>query len=231
MIIDKLWKKIASLRIGSPTAQLTFTRRLARENGWPMIYAEKVIREYRRFIYLSAISKEELTPSDPVNQAWHLHLSYTHSYWKDMCGTILGFEIHHFPMEGGVEEQERFRQQYQTTLDLYQEVFDEPPPSDIWPRVDIRFMNAAKFVRIDQTSSWIVRKPGLTLNKFSAVVILPLMLVACATTLNDKDIRYWITAIFAGYLIYITLTWIRRKRNNIHGCGPACGGCGSCNNN
>ena len=68
-----LWNRIDALAIGPEDASLSFSRRLARENGWTLEYAEAVVAEYKKFIYLVAFSGEELTPSDQVDQAWNYY--------------------------------------------------------------------------------------------------------------------------------------------------------------
>ena len=46
------------------TASLTFAGRLARENGWTVVYTRRVLREYLRFVYLAMIGEEPATPSE-----------------------------------------------------------------------------------------------------------------------------------------------------------------------
>ena len=72
---DPLWQRIEAFRLGDPAAPLTFTRRLARENGWTQAFARRVVAEYKRFCYLAARAGHPVTPSDQADQAWHLHLT------------------------------------------------------------------------------------------------------------------------------------------------------------
>jgi hypothetical protein len=115
---SQLWEKIESFQIDDDRASLSFSKRLARENNWPIEYTQRVIAEYKRFILLAAISQQEVTPSDQVDQAWHLHLTYTKSYWDGLCKKILGVALHHLPTKGGLEEQQRFRDQYAYTSEV-----------------------------------------------------------------------------------------------------------------
>ena len=50
-INDIVWKKISVLEFDNQNAELTFSKRLARENRWPHWYALDVIEEYRKFLY------------------------------------------------------------------------------------------------------------------------------------------------------------------------------------
>ncbi len=104
---QNLWDKIESFQLDDLNANFTFSKRLARDNGWTFTFSKKVIAEYKKFIYLCCISENPITPSDAVDQAWHLHLTYTKSYWKDFCSNTLNREIHHNPTKGGDSEQQK----------------------------------------------------------------------------------------------------------------------------
>lgn len=126
-------------------------------NGWPLTFAEQVFIEYRKFLFLCAISPQPVTPSDAVDQAWHLHLSYTHSYWNDLCRNILGKDLHHNPTQGGASERNKFSDFYNYTLELYRSTFDSDPPVDIWPPETERFSDI-DFVRVNKRTNWVLKK-------------------------------------------------------------------------
>src|SRR6185436_12357785 len=98
----ELWRAIESFQIGPPDCDLPFGARLARENGWSLPFAARVIAEYKRFVFLAATAPHPVTPSDSVDQAWHLHLLYSESYWSELCGQVLRRPLHHGPTRGGV---------------------------------------------------------------------------------------------------------------------------------
>lgn len=131
---DPLWQALAAYDVGPPDAALAFTQRLARENGWRKAHAARVFEEYRRFLYLAVRAGHEVTPSDAVDQAWHLHLTYTRDYWERLCPEVLGRPLHHGPTRGGKDEGERFFEQYALTLRSYEAAFG-PAPADVWPDV------------------------------------------------------------------------------------------------
>ena len=126
-----IWNKLKDFRINQGTEKLSFVTRLARENDWSLGYAEQVYQEYLKFIYLAGTSKQQVTPSDEVDQAWHLHLCYSDSYWNDLCKDVLGKHLHHGPTKGGEKENARFWDQYELTLRLYQREFGMDAPSNI----------------------------------------------------------------------------------------------------
>lgn len=135
-----LWNKINDLELSPPTAGLSFESRLARENGWSTGQAIRVISEYKKFLYLAAVSDRMLTPSEAVDQAWHLHLTYTRSYWDNLCAAVLGKPLHHQPTEGGKAEGKKFAAAYEATRDAYRREFGAAPPADVWPPAHIRFL-------------------------------------------------------------------------------------------
>jgi hypothetical protein len=128
-----LWEKLAAFPIDDPSAQFQLSMRLAKEQEWTHDFALRVIEEYRKFLFLSMVSPEMVTPSLRVDEAWHLHLLYTRSYWQELCVKTLGRLIHHQPSTGGQQEDEKFSGLYVRTLDLYAGIFGEPP-EDIWGR-------------------------------------------------------------------------------------------------
>ena len=148
-VASELWQKMAAYEIGPPQASLTFAQRLARENRWTHAFAERVIREYKRFCYLAVTAGHEVTPSDAVDRAWHLHLTYSRDYWERFCPEVLGTPLHHGPTRGGGEERDRFYHQYATTLRAYEEAFRKPPPADIWPDARRRFLTDPQGARVN----------------------------------------------------------------------------------
>lgn len=160
MVDDPIWQALVQMRIEPPGAALGFTRRLARENGWSRRHAEAVFHEYRRFLYLAATGTSEVTPSDQVDQAWHLHLAYTRHYWEELCARVIGRPLHHGPTAGGVSEGRKYRSLYAETLQRYRETFGEEPPRDIWPPSDIRF--GARYQWVDRTRHYLLPRKAVS---------------------------------------------------------------------
>lgn len=161
MVDDPIWQALAQMRIEPPGAALGFTRRLARENGWSRSHAEAVMHEYRRFLYLAATGTGEVTPSDQVDQAWHLHLAYTRHYWEELCARIIGRPLHHGPTAGGASEGRKYRALYAETLQRYRDTFGEEPPSDIWPPSDIRF--GTRYQWVDRTRHYLLPRKAVSI--------------------------------------------------------------------
>ena len=142
------WQKIKSFSFDRPGALYPYSRRLAEENGWDESYTQVVIAEYRKFIYLLAKSGHMVTPSLDVDEAWHLHLNNSRSYWLELCGKLLGNRlIHHHPGNGFEDGEKIFKAVYERTLSEYQEAFGDPPLR-VWgkpnPDINWRVMLAAQ---------------------------------------------------------------------------------------
>jgi hypothetical protein len=162
---DALWQRIADHHIGPAEASLSFAARLARENRWSLRHAERVIGEYKRFCYLAMTAQAELTPSDAVDQAWHLHLTYSRDYWQVFCAHVLGADLHHGPTSGGAVEQARYYRQYADTLAAYEAAFGTLPPADIWPDAHRRFYVDSRGVRVNLSDGILVpRRVALALG-------------------------------------------------------------------
>ncbi len=177
-----LWHDLATFTVGDETVAFGFTRRLARDNGWSLPYAARVMEEYRRFLFLGQVAGHPVTPSDEVDQAWHLHLTYTRSYWDDLCGDVLGQPFHHGPTVGGSAEATKFDDWYARTRQSYDAWFGHAPPLDVWPDADVRFGDAPHFVRVNTRRQWVVAKPrpGAVAGRSGLAVGGSLVLAGCS---------------------------------------------------
>lgn len=171
-----LWDKLQSFQFDDLEAGFSFSHRLARENNWTSSFTQKVIEEYRRFLYLCCEAGHPVTPSEEVDQAWHLHLCYTRSYWHDLCRDTLKKEIHHGPTKGGKAEHHKFTNWYERTLTSYQREFSTSPPSEIWPPAEQRFAKIST-QKIDSEKHFIIKKR--TIYGAAAIFALSSILTSC----------------------------------------------------
>ena len=224
---DPRWQRISQMDLDKAGAILSFTRRLARENGWSVSYSRRVIAEYRRFLFLTVRQPNPVTPSDDVDQAWHLHLQYSRHYWEVLCNEVLGMELHHGPTEGGNEETTRYKDLYEQTLGLYEETFGEKPPSDIWPSVSERFAYVNDFRRVNTASHYVI--PKVT-SRPAVITTAALLLAGCAAIFEDGT--YALGGLALIVLIVFLWKFIKAGVKGKWwggGCsGGGCGGCGGC---
>lgn len=166
-----LWTLLRDYRVGPADAVLSFEARLARENGWSAGHAAAVMDEYRRFLFLAVTAGHMAVPSEAVDQAWHLHLTYSRDYWDRLCGEVLKAPLHHGPTKGGAEEGQHYFNFYAETLASYERLFGETPPENIWPSGWQRFHVDPRARRVALADVWIVPKSIVRLGAAAAAVI------------------------------------------------------------
>jgi hypothetical protein len=165
-----VWQRLSAFTIGPDAAALDFAARLARENGWSEAHAARVIEEYKRFCFLAVTGDGQCTPSDAVDQVWHLHLTYSRDYWDRFCPQVLGCALHHGPTDGGTAERNRFFAQYAETLKRYEQAFGLPP-SDIWPSAARRLLDDPRARRVHPRDGVIVSRGKLAFWLLGTAVI------------------------------------------------------------
>lgn len=168
-----VWIALQPYSIGPDDAALPFSVRLARENGWSAAMAARVMGEYKRFCFLAVTAGHAVTPSDAVDQAWHLHLTYSRDYWERFCPQVLGQALHHGPTAGGSDERQRYFAQYAATLQAYELAFGEAAPADLWPDAARRLVDDPRARRVHPRDGVVVSRIGLTIV---ATVMMAMML-------------------------------------------------------
>ena len=182
------WKALEQFRIDPPGAVLTFVNRLCRENGWSVPYAERVLREYKRFAFLAAEAGHPVTPSEDVDQVWHLHLAYTRNYWHEFRA-ILGKPLHHGPTKGGDDENTKYDDWYSRTRESYTRLFGEAPPADIWPSSAQRFGDDLAWRRVNWKQNLIVPKHRLVQGAAIGFGVFIACLLGCQAVLNPNSVN------------------------------------------
>ncbi len=251
----QLWSRVDAFDVDDPVAEFPFSARLARDNGWSRAFAARVVAEYKRFVYLTQVSRSTLTPSDEVDQAWHLHMTYTRDYWDRLCAEVLGRPLHHGPTRG-ISEEPMYRGCYDDTRALYAAEFGTAPPADIWPDTDTRFIEAVQFKRINVSRAWVIPRPrwvdGLKAagGRTVTVALAALALVIGGSSLalaglEDVSEGEWIAL---GGLVLFVIAMVQMSRRQSgkgrrgrdggaggcgtsgcsSGCSSGCGGGGGC---
>ncbi|PWK67097.1 hypothetical protein LX99_04955 [Mucilaginibacter oryzae] len=201
----QLWDRINGFQLDDPHAEFKFSERLARENGWSMRYTHRVIAEYKKFLFLCYVAERGVTPADAVDQAWHLHLTFTRSYWIDLCRDTIGREIHHNPTRGGGSEAVKYHHFYTDTARLYADHFGEMPPVDIWPDHDTRF-GKINFQRVSLDNYWLIRKP-----KHARALALSLALILLGWVFIQASDNYIFVLVFTAVLVVIMIFSYREE--------------------
>jgi uncharacterized protein (TIGR04222 family) len=156
--VQELYQRLQHFELDRPEAKFPFSQRLAREQDWSPLYTQRVLNEYKKFACLAVVADHPVTPSEQVDQAWHLHLTYTRSYWQEFCPQVLGQALHHEPTNGGHTEQQKFFTNYNQTLASYQQFFGYQPPADIWPSAADQFQPLQQ-QWLSRAQNWVIPKP------------------------------------------------------------------------
>ena len=220
--------------VGTGKEDLTFLQRLERENGWNSKFSQKAFNEYKKFIYLCSISEDSLTPSDQVDQVWHLHLTYTQDYWNHFCKDVIKKEIHHNPTQGGDEQRNKFTNDYEATLNFYKKIFRSTPPKEVWPSSKIRFKKDVNGVRVHRSKYVVVSKNFFILKNLTIILSIVGLFFEfhifffSGLCLMIFGIFQWF---FTPSKINITPKKMRKDGGcgcdtGCSGCGDGCGGCG-----
>lgn len=180
-----------------------FSAKLAKENGWSRAFTQRVIDEYKRFCFLAIAADHPVSPSESVDQAWHMHILYTEEYWKYFCGEVLQKPFHHGPSRGGVKEHRKFDDWYSKTLESYQAFFGEEAPRDIWPLPADRAKH--HFERVNRLTHWVIPKPRLQSVPVAALgsLLLVLLLIGCTGQSTGINPFNWYGSDFLEFYMFL----------------------------
>lgn len=183
-----------------------FWQQLAKENRWSLYFSKNAFTEYKKFIYLAKKYGCRVVPSKIVDNVWHLHMTFTKSYWNDLCQDILEMEFHHVPSPQGKDAEHIDNACYEKTKSLYEKEFGYTPPLLYWPQLNDRRFNKVQLAFI---------------TLFCAT-----LLTACTSTIFD-DIELTLKWVVGIYVIYKVLSWIGKGGSGgkcgSSGCGSSCG--------
>lgn len=143
-----LWQNVVDFNFDQPLSEYGFSTRLENEQCWTVNFSAAAILEYKKFMYLAAISDVMVSPSSIVDCVWHQHLLFSKSY-EEFC-SILGKRIQHIPSTHQQVDFEKFRLAKEKTTILYREHFGEQP-TEFWDYPDMLSALRIKKSTIDPT--------------------------------------------------------------------------------
>lgn len=207
-IVEKqqLWNKLENFQFDEG-----FVQRLAREKNIPLSFAEKVVEEYRKFMFLCATMDTMATPSYWVDECWHLHLIYTRSYWEGIC-KIIGKPIHHNP--GNQKEIDRgdFFRAFQTTIKAYEAQWGVKPSGSVWTDKEPK----------KRVWKW---KAGVMNWRTASMFFILLLLTGCT---DEEKLIAGVVCIFLILLIIFFWPSKGGRGGSSGAYGGGFGGCSSC---
>lgn len=217
----ELLAKLMAFDVDGADVPQSFAVRLARENGWTVAFARRAVVEYKRFVFLAATGSAPVCPSEAVDAVWHLHLTYTRSYWHRFCGEVLGKPLHHDPTKGGASEGEKHVAMYEATLARYRDTFGEAPPTDVWPAAEQRFGEDSRHRAVNTARNWVIPKApvkrvaGLT----AAAVLIAAVAPGCDGPFALKNNDFLLT-VFVCLVCAVLLGRFVRRANRSPGPQP-----------
>jgi hypothetical protein len=111
---------------------------LSREKG------AQFIDNYKKFLFLMQVTKKSQTPSEEVDLVWHYHQLHIDDYLK-FSNDVMGCKVlSHMPAIGEKDEPEKFKEQYETTINNLITYFGSAN-QNIWPEATKRFCQSFKY--------------------------------------------------------------------------------------
>jgi hypothetical protein len=197
-------EKLKNFKVSSNGDLDLFWIKLTSENGWSHPYAKEVFLEYKKFLWLAKNSQSRVVPSRIIDRVWHLHMTFTKSYWNDLCEDILHFEFHHIPSSKNSRSEELDMIGYKNTLKMYEIEFGIFPSARYWPTSSKQKFNLLKYV------------------------IFPFFTVTFLTACSLSSKEDFMTTLKWGvgiYIVYRVLKWLSSNSGSGGGgCGSGCGG-------
>jgi uncharacterized protein (TIGR04222 family) len=197
--------RIEAFSLDVPGASFPFSKKLAIENHWTPAYTRRVIEEYKRFSFMAVAAGHPVSPSEAVDQAWHMHLTYTQNYWKVFCADVLQTPLHHNPTQGGRAERDKFDDWYRRTLESYRTLFQSEPPTDIWPTPEDKQSAPQQFVRVDKADHWVIRKPKVnSKGQLAIIAVLSVFILGCSGAVAGANPFDWMGPDFLRFYVLLT---------------------------
>jgi hypothetical protein len=142
-----LWLKLNTMNAQGLQAFAPLMEMMQTQIGQNAEMAQRVIEEYRKFLFLAMRAGHQVIPPGIVNEAWMMHLQNAQNYWEN-----LGQMISERPMAQGVDARTfaSMADAWSATLQSYERIFGVKPPADIWgngPAPENPWMQAMQTMR------------------------------------------------------------------------------------
>lgn len=203
MINKDLWAKIEQFDFDQTPSEYDFTLRLAHENYWTQNFTKQAILEYKKFMYLAAVSDMMVSPSEIADTVWHQHLIFTKSY-SEFC-QILGKQIQHIPSTHNKEDLQKFKLAKERTTKLYETHFGKQSET-IWN-------HANPFESLNLKKSKFKLRTSLIIGIVAFIILIfPLYFLLKPLYLNIKNPDF--IFLFLGSIIVsiVGLEWYNRRK-------------------
>ena len=127
--LDPLWLKLNMMNAEGLQAFAPVMKMMEQQMGSSAEMANRVIEEYRKFLFLAMRAGHQVIPPGPINDVWMTHLQTAQNFWEN-----LGQMITERPVAGGMDAKAMggMGDAWAATLKSYEVIFGTKPPMDIW---------------------------------------------------------------------------------------------------
>ncbi|WP_421694126.1 hypothetical protein [Aestuariivirga sp.] len=127
--VDPLWLKLNMMNADGLQAFAPLMEAMQKQMGQNAETTQRVIEEYRKFLFLAMRAGHQVIPPGPVNDAWMMHIQTAQNYWENL-GQMIGER----PMAQGLDARQfaSMADTWKATLESYEKIFGMKPPKDIW---------------------------------------------------------------------------------------------------
>lgn len=203
MMNKDLWGKIEQFDFNNPSSEYDFTLRLANENYWTQNFTQQAILEYKKFMYLAAVSDMMVSPSEIVDTVWHQHLIFTKSY-HEFC-QILEKQIQHIPSTHNKEDFQKFKLAKERTTKLYETHFGNQP-ENIW-----NHSNPYESLNLKKSKFKLRTAIIIGISAF-VILVIPLYFLLKSLYYSIKNPDFILLYLGLIIILVIGLEWLNRRK-------------------
>ncbi len=145
--LDPLWLKLNMMNAEGVTAFGPLMQAMQTQMGHNAHAAQRIIAEYRKFLFLAMRAGHQVIPPGIVNDVWLMHMESVQDYWETLGGMISERPIAQGVGAVGVASA---ADAWKATLESYERIFGTKPPLDIWgtgPAVSNPWLQAVASMR------------------------------------------------------------------------------------
>jgi hypothetical protein len=127
--LDPLWLKLNVMNAQGLQAFAPMMKMAEQQMGANAEMAQRVIEEYRKFLFLAMRAGHQVIPPGIINDVWMAHIQNAQNYWEN-----LGQMISERPATQGIDAKtfSNMADAWSATLQSYEKIFGMKPPMDIW---------------------------------------------------------------------------------------------------
>jgi hypothetical protein len=127
--LDPLWLKLNMMNAEGLTAFAPLVQAMQAQMGHSAEAAQRIIEEYRKFLFLAMRAGHQVIPPGVVNDVWLMHMESVQDYWEALGGMISERPIAQGVGAAGAASA---ADAWKATLQSYERIFGTKPPMDIW---------------------------------------------------------------------------------------------------